>query len=332
MTLRWPHEAAIKTPSLNPYLESITEDWLTAYRLRRCIRVAPEPLRSALWAVYQHHFFRMNNGDCPYVEGKYQFTQIVRELGYLAPDSAVIMPGARPLHRKVRRLDAGSDRRFCKPLSDSYGRGLHVAETPLEALVFARAQGRPYLVQSFMPPVDGEWRYILHRTTADLAAGGPPSIRIAIRKCGPVVVGDGRSSVTRLIETQRRWSDTDKAKLLIAAPSRVPAKGERVELVNSGNVSRRLNGFAFPEPAALARIDTVMLEFLAAYEGRIGGTLATTCVDIGLTPAGPVFYELQFPFGNTYGLPGGTGARHLRHNLRFAQSVYYGAYATRSPR
>lgn len=327
MTLSWPHQAKLDTSSFEAIASPLLRETLSLARLHLMTKVAREPARSWLRRDYARRWFQAYNSLCPWIEGKYQFTQLVRQLGYLAPDSVLVSP-ADGMHgdlEAVQNLDTKSEARFCKPLFDSFGRGLHVAWTPEQALLLARRQGRPYLVQSFLPPTKEEWRYVLHRTPEDMRARRLPSIRTAAIKLGPVVVGDGVHTVRELIALRKTWPIEDRRKLLMAASTDIPGPGEKVELVNSGNVSRKLHGFAIPDDDALKRIDNFMLKFLGAFEEHIQGQFGTFCVDLGITADGPVFYELQFPFGNPYGRPlalSGTGSQHAAARSKLIKSMH----------
>lgn len=325
MELYWPHETTLEATSSDATPSDVLQDLLYLARLRLRTRFASEPYRSQLKREYSKRFFRIMNGTCPWVEGKYEFTQIVRKLGYSAPDSILVDRKAdrETLLIRVARLDEDSDKRLCKPLDDSVGRGLYLANTSAQAVAFAYAQNRPYLVQSFMPPVDAELRYVLHRTSADIEMGRGPSVRLAFTKQGPEVVGNGSMTVKELIRNQK-WSQTDKNKLCLAASDRIPARDECIKLVNSGGVLRR-RSFGLPSAEILEQIDAMVLKFLVAYEKHIKGTLATACFDIGITPEGPVFYELQFPFSHPYGsrLDGvKSPASHKAARTRLKASIY----------
>jgi hypothetical protein len=323
VTLLWPHEADLDTRAFEAVIGPMAREMISLARLRIRAMATPEPGRSLIKREFTKRWFRVYNSLCPWVEGKYEFTQLVRELGYLAPDSVIVSPGdSIPDISAIECLDPASAVRFCKPRFDSFGRGLHVARSPEDALHFAAKQCRPYLVQSFLPPTHGEWRYILHRTPEDLTARRPPTIRVAATKLGPVVTGNGRYTVKQLIAANRAWPIADRRKLMMAASTRVPEPGERVELVNSGNISRKLHRFAIPDQDELARVDGYMLAFLASLEELVGGRFGTICVDLGMTERGTVFYELQIPFGNPYGRSSGTGNKHAAARTQLVKSMY----------
>jgi len=292
--------------------------------LRLMAMAAREPKRSILKREFAQRWFRVYNGQCDWIEGKHEFTQLARRLGYLAPDSVILEPQAGLLGNveMIERLDPGHGQRLCKPWFDSFGRGLHVAASPEDALRFVGAQSRPYLVQGFMPPTLGEWRYILHRTADDLHSHRKPSVRVAAQKLGPIVVGNGRYTVKQLIAANRSWPIADRRKLMMAATTDVPPPGEEVQLVNSGNISRKLHRFVFPDATTLQRLDAHMTDFLDALEAFTNSRFGTICVDLGQTAQGFVFYELQIPFGNPYGRSSGTGSQHAAARSQLVKSMY----------
>jgi hypothetical protein len=208
------------------------------------------------------------------IDGKLEFTQLVRELGYLAPVSVLVPPGrVTPSSADaVRQLDTLAPARFCKPLSGAMGRGIHVATSPDDAIRFLKRKRSPYLVQSVMPPTQGEVRFILHRTVSDLQAGSAPSVIIAYEKLGPSVIGHGYRRWTK-IARRVCWRDPE---------------------------GRRWCYRRLLEPTELTELTSFMLQFLSDLERRLGGPLAVLCADIGITEQGFVFYEAQLPFGKPY--------------------------------
>lgn len=240
---------------------------------------------------------------------KDRFGDLVRELGYLAPMSRLVP--ARTQVARVEELladafDAG-DALFCKPLDGFMGRGACEQPDRAAAVRFLCGQKRDYLAQSLERPVE-DWRYIVHRARGDLERPGDgPVWRIAYKKVRPHVVGDGTATVERLAgERQRRYA----RRLPEAERGRVPAAGERVDLIATGNISQGAVGL-LPPPHELAAMDAFFTPFLAALEERLGGPLGVACLDVGVKDpqalADPacvdrlreqvVFYEFQVPFG-----------------------------------
>jgi hypothetical protein len=305
MTLYWPHEASFDTDGHEAELIKEFGHSFAATMSVQSARFLPRRWRYRLLDWYSADRFSQLNGGRPRLEGKHAFTQLVRSLDYQAPDSVLIAPHTKraalaALVEQVRDLDLSSGKRLCKPIHASQGSGLHVAQSPEEAVRFASSSHELYTICTFEPPTLGELRYILHLRPEDIRAKRGPSVRIAACKLGPSIVGDGTHTVRELIALERRWSITDRRKLLIAAGIDIPTDGETVQLINSGNISRHLHRFTAPEPDLLVRMDAFMLQFLAALEA-VTGVYGTVCVDIGLTENGPMFYEFQIPFGAPYG-------------------------------
>jgi len=303
--MKWPHEIVWKSP--RPKAGELEENGRLLRRailLLVCLHFSRNTRKKeeCSWD-YTKLFFEMCNGPAiPVIEGKYKFTKDVIELGYLAPKSVLVRrdQSARSQWSEIESLDASSSQRLCKPLRSSGGRGIYLAPSSSAAIEFCDHTGVPYLIQTAVPPVQGDFRYVFQRTPEDLRRGLPPSLRIVVERIGPRVQGDGRRSVEQLIDSLPR-SKKDKARLKIAAQDYIPAKGEVVELVGSGNLTYP-KWARIPNAEKLDRLDSVLTRFLADYERYVlRNSLAVFCADIGLTSHGDVvFYEFQLPFVSPY--------------------------------
>lgn len=359
--LLWPHQSEAvmaASPFTGPMAEdigrrkfaiSLHSHKAKLARRRRRAYTGPSALLSA---------FELRNGTMPLIDGsplgsKITFLQLARELGFKAPLSVVIPGGVLTpdLIEAVLALDVAL-LRLCKPLRGQGGHGLCLAKTPEVALDLVARAGCDYIVQQFLPPIGGDLRYVLHRTEDDLRAGRPPSVRLAVERLGPVVVGDGVSTITQLIATLRpRWpvllgdvhstaleiidnlrprSLTDRRKLMMGVgEDRVLGRGKRLRLIASGNVNFPKHG-RLPNAELLSRLDPQMLALLAGIEERTGRPFATFCVDMGLTAdSEPVFYEFQVPFVSPLqfrlGIPNQAAAKRA-----FLRSMLRSGYLVRS--
>lgn len=279
-----------------------------------------------------------NGAPVAAIRGKFRFLNVVRQLGFDAPIGVVVsrLDKADESLEQIERLDRTSPRRFCKPLNGARGNGIYVASSPVDALEFARRADRVYLVENLRRPTGADMRYVFHRgaielaACADLASWVPPSMRVVIERLGPTVTGDGRSTILQLIDGLSWRSRTDRMKLLLGVGiDRVPARGERVRLIGSGNISHPK--FArLPDQALLTHVDGIMLEFIAALEAHIGRPFATLCLDIGLTETGLVIYEQQVKFANPYWYPLGLGLmRQAAVRRAWNNSMMYSGYMAR---
>jgi hypothetical protein len=193
----YPHEVnvwdkpvpAIRAESIAPF-EAAMLDALVRARFQR------EPQRSRAIADYRQKAFVFYNGNAPYYCGKYEFIEAIRSLGYDAPKSVLVPPGEAEGHLDAIRRLHDNPLRFLKPLFGSKSWGLYVASNCDDALRFLAQQRIPYIVQEYVPP-QAEWRYILHRTWADLQDTRMPSIRMAYEKLGPAAWGAGIERVQR---------------------------------------------------------------------------------------------------------------------------------------
>jgi len=253
---------------------------------------------------------------------KYRFGDFVNDLGYSAPGSVLIEPGQTGENgtrycELVAALDTECPQRFCKPLYSTRGRGIHLAQTPEEALAFAVKQNEPYLLQTFEFP-QRDWRYILHRDAFQLSNSELPGWRIASQKVRPTVVGDGSKSILQLVQEHNKMPMRSKRGYIkhhADALKVIPTQGEVVELMQSANVAQG----AYPQMGTAMEIhnlDRFMKRFLWDIETALGAQLGTVCVDLGVKDDALsevydfekikrciVFYEHQMPFDILYDMP-----------------------------
>jgi hypothetical protein len=298
----YPHEVRdwdIPVPAIRRAENIAPFEAAMMYALVRA-RFLGEPHRSLALGDYRRHSFVFYNGGAPYYYGKHQFLEVLRSLGYDAPASVLVRPGEARRHLDAIQGLSDEQPRFIKPFLGSKSWGLHVADSSDDVMQFLARQHVPYLVQEYVPPKE-EWRYILHRTWADLKEKRPPSIRMAYEKIGPPVWGAGMMRMQRLSK-KALWRD--------------PVTGDALHY-------RRL-----PDPTRLTEIDALMLELLAAYEHLTGAPLATLCVDLGFTQRGPVIYESQLPFGDPYNWLGKPG-QYTKARRAFSDSLTWSGVVAR---
>ncbi|MET0779824.1 MAG: hypothetical protein ABWY71_03235, partial [Candidatus Saccharimonadales bacterium] len=277
------------------------------------------------FAIFNGHYEGAELSD------KAQFSEVMERLGYLAPRTVVVQAGSddNEIHDRIAALHANDPRRFLKPLCGSRAKGTMQAEDPDQALVFARQERRPYLVQT-VENTNHEWRYAVHRDPQQVRDGAPHRWRMALRKIRPSVTGDGMTPLDTLVQNNpdMPWFSRTKYRLHRGSDTgRIPEDGEHVELAVGGNIGARL-----PDSTEQANLDQFMRVVTSELERQIGAPLATICFDIGVkhadTLAGPydhgklrqelVFYEYQVPFGFFSYLPAIPRSDH--HGIRRAIS------------
>jgi hypothetical protein len=105
---------------------------------------------------------------------KSQFSTIMEKVGCIAPCTTVYRPGdnqGEALER-ITALDPHTPGRFLKPVAGSRAKGTMQAEDPQQALDFADAERRPYLIQADLSAAY-EVRYVLHRDSTQVLEGAP---------------------------------------------------------------------------------------------------------------------------------------------------------------
>lgn len=195
--------------------------------------------------------------------------------GWVVP-TFLLPPG--PLEARLRRFDEELERRgwplpiVLKPDASQRGAGLRLIRNPEEARRYLMRHAEPVIVQSYHagPFEAGVFYYRLPACGPD----APPGRIFSITdKAFPVVVGDGSSSLARLVWRHPRFrmqADVFLSRLNGQA-ERVPARGERCALGVAGN---HCQGALFRDGAHLVtpelerRFDEIARSFDGFFFGR----------------------------------------------------------------
>jgi hypothetical protein len=280
--------------------------------------------------------FRFINGDngADILSQKELFGDLVADIGYLSPRSVYIEAGTNTedIYTKVSNELEDQISYFAKPVNGSKGRGVGLFDNIYDLSVSVSNNKEDYLVQSDETPQE-DWRYILHRD-----ANNPNRIwRIGYKKIRPQVLGDGLSTIEKLVGKSSDIPQERKTKILHKIGDRkseIPGNGEIAEVAISGNISNGAYG-RLPEPEELKQVDDFMQQFVFDLENRLGSSLNTMCFDLGIKDdsiykgeynfqkmkESIVFYEFQIPFGingyldEFYNL-NGRNLNTLRNNIK----------------
>lgn len=249
--------------------------------------------------ICQRFFNGENTGK---IHRKFDFIEQVRELGYRGPEQVLYFPGQDAPLQSIMSFFDKHKIVLCKPKNGQQGQGIFQCDSETELRERLSKVTDAYIVQEFIPPLK-DFRYVYHIDTEVI-------YRFCYAKVRPEVCGDGHSTLAMLIKQHPDIPNTSKKKLSKHLPSsqlaRVPEEGEKVALVDSGNISKGAYGQVV-KGEELAALDKVMLPFIEDLKKRAKLELSTYCFDIGvlradITPATVskndyVFYEYQIPFG-----------------------------------
>lgn len=246
---------------------------------------------------------RLYNGQrCGTIHRKYDFIELIRKLGYRGPEQTLYTPGeASGLDNAIRLLEKHSTV-LCKPKNGQQGIGIFVCSDSEELRVKLENVKEDYIIQEYIPPIL-DYRYVYH-------VDPEVTYRFCYKKLRPVLYGNGKDSVQKLIEFNNDLPPLSKKKLLkflsTTELARVPKKDEKVDLVDSGNISKGACG-VLVKGEELAALDRVLLPLIEDLQHRCNLELTTFCFDLGLLrkPSCPddarkedfIFYEYQIPFG-----------------------------------
>lgn len=260
------------------------------------------------------------------IHRKYDFIEQVRTLGYRGPEQVLFFPGKPECLPTIVALLGKHGTLLCKPRDGQQGQGIFWSDNESDLLKRLRAVSQPYIVQEFVPPLK-DYRYVYH-IDADVI------YRFCYAKVRPEIWGDGQSRVSALITRDADIPWVSKKKLLKFLPlgslESIPAKGERIPLVDSGNISKGAYGQVV-KGDDLAALDKVMLPLIDDLQKRCNLSLTTFCFDLGvlredITPESVtkedyVFYEYQIPFG----LSGYLAAEEVEKNKARVAKVFWEA-------
>jgi hypothetical protein len=236
------------------------------------------------------------------LHSKAAFPEIIRGLGYLAPNTLVLRRGSDELEEQnqdetleqIAALDPDNPTRFCKPLTGSRSIGTFRATGPA-ILERVRRREASYLVQQDLPGLD--FRYALHQPVESLDGGGP-LVRLAYKTILPRVTGDGETSLGDLLEARGLLPDMiDRIGRYEGAElGAIPLLGVLVEPTPPPGVPREsLN--ILPTEEELQTMDSAMIGLARRIKERAGVDFGVLCLDGATRPDGAIpLYENQFPF------------------------------------
>lgn len=264
-----------------------------------------------------------NGGNVGTIHKKFDFIHHVRDLGYRGPEQVFYVPGQETQLQSALSLFDKHKRVLCKPKDGQQGRGIFLCETEPELRDRLSKIKEAYIVQEFVPPIK-DYRYVYHIDTEVI-------YRFCYAKVRPVICGDGHSAVSQLIfksdipkTSKKKLTQQLSSQLLV----KIPGKGEEIELVDSGNISKGAYGQVI-KGEELAALDKVMLPFIDDLKNRYKFELTTFCFDIGALRQGItpdtvsredyVFYEYQIPFG----LTGYLGSPEIKQNESKVAKVFW---------
>ena len=243
-----------------------------------------------------------NGSNAGKIHRKYEFIDLIRRLGFRGPDQVLYVPGQNPDLKSALGLLEKHHRVLCKPRDGQQGIGIFRCEDASDLLAKLRNVDEPYIVQEYLPPLT-DYRYVYHQDPE-------VTYRFCYKKIRPALYGNGEDPVATLITQTPDLPEHSREKLTRSLSNSlltdIPKKGERIELVDSGNISKGAYG-CLVTGSELEALDTIMLKLIEDLRNRGCLELTTFCFDLGLlrrdmttkdvTKNDFVFYEYQIPFG-----------------------------------
>ncbi len=309
----WPHERPDLLPA-HVSGRSVTQEVGVNLRLLAA-GIFKKPTRRV-----QRDMYVVHNGStgADVLPNKFRFSQLVRSMGYSAPETVFIprRSTCAEVEQQVAGAFANGEQVFCKPLDAAHGLGAGLQENISSAMDVVTNRARPYLLQSYEPPV-ADLRIAIHRDVKELLHPEQGVVwRIAYQKVRPTVTGDGKSTVKELVSKSQDIPRYAKWVWHLSpwggkcSPNDVPKQGEKVTIIDTGNISKGAFGRMIRDKQQLRNLDRFSTQFFTELEERIGARLATLCVDVGTKDPETLdgkydeakmrdqitFYEFQVPF------------------------------------
>ncbi len=243
-----------------------------------------------------------NGPNAGTIHKKFDFIEQVRKLGYRGPEQVLFTPGQNGQLTQALQLLEKHGRVFCKPKDGQQGIGIFLCNNAAELQSRLSNAREAYIVQEQVPPLT-DYRYVYH-------IDPEVTYRFCYKKVRPSVYGNGKDNLGRLIKLSADLPEKSKEKLAghlsKTQLASVPGDGERVELVDSGNISKGAYG-TIVTGKELAALDKVMLALIKDLQHYGKLEITTFCFDLGvlradITPENVtredyVLYEYQIPFG-----------------------------------
>ncbi len=208
---------------------------------------------------------------------KVAFVELMRGLGYYAPETILVPAGPfDPAALRQRLLEGGWTEWLLKPKDGSKGIGLVRTSRVEEVLEYLLFTPNDYLVQPSLPVVR-DFRYMVYTDTAGR------QWRVVYDKRCPSFVSDGRPLYQQVMDRKAQLGTRGLAALRDRYRHRVwdvVPPGERLFITLSGNMAQGAEYMALTATET-ANIDRFMTRVRGEMAAACGRPFSYFCVDLG---------------------------------------------------
>jgi len=283
----WPHEhldelravnAARNPKAGNQRLNRLL--WYFKYELRFVVEGTKNFIQSGNRAVQRNGaLMRSINGEgAEVLSNKYQFIQLAKELGYAPQKQTLIKAGesSAELRQATQSADFSDPEQvvFLKPVGRGGGQGIKIT-TVTEAEKFLNKADQDFIMQESIK-IGREYRYVV-------CQDGQNTWRIAYEKTRPTLIGDGVSTIKKLLDKQQIPTITRTATIFMNMRrlNKILKVGEQQQMQQIG-MPKEGNFERMPEDMhQIENLDNFMAYFISDLEGKLGHKLPLLAFDIG---------------------------------------------------
>ena len=207
---------------------------------------------------------------------KYQFLKLCSELGYRIPRQILITKNESLTERRRIFEKSFTDDGYgfyVKPVGGYAGKGIRVLKTRAEVSSILGEISEDCVIEETIN-IDKEIRYVLY------VDPDGNKWHMSFEKIRPVVVGNGKSSVGKLILKDKEIPFRRKLILFnkkLNLLGRILSKGESLQLENIGTYGE------LPSEIEIDALDKFVPVFISDLERNIGHKLPILCFDLGIT-------------------------------------------------
>jgi len=306
----WPHTVRNELPKLHDIRgllhdrSDLNKDYMKVLR-RTVMNIVPGWLGlGRITEINQQDTMAFVNGEnSKPIADKYQFIEMVNALGYRAPKQRLIKANEQ-IANVVETLSDFGDTVLIKPRKGAQGGGVRVVgKKQAEPLI--QNQKDDLIVQELVSTTS-EYRYVwLNEEERKL--------RLCFERVLPRVIGDGKSSIQKLLQKSDDIPPVAKAINTYRNRKRlntIPSNGDTVTLSHVANIPS--GGYEkYPDEKIIPNIDRFFEQFINDLQSKHSLNLLLLSFDFGVIDSSVlegeydfekmkqnvVFFESQMPFG-----------------------------------
>lgn len=254
----------------------------------------------------------INGEDSEVLLNKYQFIEIVRNLGYAAQHQVLISPSESPVQRiqLLQSFPPEVENFILKPLLGSGGKGITRGPKEVIERVIGESLDGAYALQEKIP-IEQEYRYVVYQDQQGRVW------RIMYEKTRPTMQGENKPLWQMIkgkdlpLSVKLATAVQHTGSLFKSIPDTEEVQIGQVAVPKKFNTERFMGD---KDQEAVDMLDQFINGFVSDLEGSIGHELPLLCFDLGVTDPSVLntpydeekakksiyFFECQLPF-TTFG-------------------------------